>query len=314
MPATATKKAKPAVKKAKPVTKKPASKKPKRLESAKLTEGYRLQLDPAILAPAPELSIIPMLGAVATHHAASRKPDHREAAEELQQDLAALHASLDRDGIIEPLKVTLAEDGQSGIIWDGRHRNEWALNKGVQVPVTLVTREQGLAIISATVAGRRHWTKGQKAWLAVQLNPSLLSNRTGPKKQGVAGREEIAHTFGVRPSILDQAIALAKAFEAAPALRERHEPGIWAGFGLGAVLAGIPGAQATAQKPRNASTWLNLSKPYGTLTTLGKAYATWSADDQEAAQETTAKWLREDCPPEFRSMLAAALTASQTQA
>jgi hypothetical protein len=275
------------------------------------TPDLSVSYDPAQLVPAPELTAIPMLGSLVTHYAANRKPEHQAAAAELREDLTALHASFDEHGILDPLKVTLGAEGQPGLIWDGRHRHEWALAKGLKaVPIKIVTKKEGQALMTATVAGRRHWTKGQRAWLAVKLHPELLTNRTGPKSDTGSTREQVAALFGVSLPLLEQAIAIGKAFAQLPSLAERHEPGIWAGFGLGAILAGIPGAQTTAGQPRAGSTWTSLAKPLGTLTTLGKAFVTWSAEDRTAAQEVTQRWLQKDCPPEFRAMLKAAVSAA----
>jgi hypothetical protein len=276
------------------------------------TPGSRLELNPAILLPSPELDMIPMRSSVVTHFGASKKPEHRAEAADLEEDLKALHSSLDADGIIEPIKATVSDDGKTAMIWDGRHRHQWALGRGLAlVPVQHVTADQGRAIIAATVVGRRHWTKGQKAWLAVNLHPELISNKTGPKKNGELTRETVATLFGVSMPVLEQAIKLATTFAQLPSLRERHEPGIWAGHGLGAVLAGIPGAQTTAGGPRKPSTWMSLVKPYGTLTTLGKAFEGWPVEDQQAAREATVNWLKKDCTPGYRLMLAEALAAAE---
>ncbi len=267
---------------------------------------------PSALHPSPELAAIPMLGEVATHFAASKKPEHKDAAIEVAGDLAALHASLDANGIIEPLKVTLSKDRSTGVIWDGRHRHQWATHAGLSaVPIVEVSEDAGRALIAATVVGRRHWTKGQRAWLAVILHPYLAGGTRG-RKYALSAQltaAEVADLYGVSLRLIVQAIEIAKAFDRLPTLRDRHEPGIWAGFGLGAILAGIPGAQTTVGQPRKASTWINLTKPYGTLTTLGKAYASWPEADQQAAQEATVRWLANECDPAFRTMLAESLAA-----
>ena len=276
------------------------------------TPGQRLELNPETLTPAPELDMIPMLSSVVTHFGASKKPEHRAEAADLEEDLKALHSSLDSEGIIEPIKVTVADSGKTATIWDGRHRHQWALGRGLAlVPVQHVSEAQGRAIIAATVVGRRHWTKGQKAWLAVNLNPHLITNRPGPKATATISRDEVAALFGVSVETLDKAIKIATTFAQLPSLRERHEPGIWAGHGLGAVIAGIPGAQTTAGGPRKPSTWMSLVKPYGTLTTLGKAFEAWPIEDQQAAREATVNWLKKDCSPAYRLMLAEALASAE---
>ena len=267
------------------------------------------------------LSVVPMLGTIADRFSAAAKADLRAEGAALTAELSALHGELDAHGIREPIPVTFMVEKKKGHKprhwvrgWDGRHRTGWALSKDLKtVPVRVVTEAEGRALLEATVIGRRHWTKGQRAWLAVTLNPIVCKQAEGrPKKNsdsvGVSA-EQLGSRFGVGPDLIGQAVKIYRCFEQLSTLREKHEPGIWLGHGLGAVLAGIPGAMATEDKPKKAVSWTTMQGPLKTLNRVAGSFSKWSADEKECARDAFANWLKA-LPADFRLTLTEAVAQS----
>lgn len=284
-----------------------------------------LSVPPNFLQLAPELAAVPMMGAVA-HHYTGGKGKRDEVAAEITAELQAFFSSLDRDGIKEALKASRNADGTLKL-WDGRHRLLWAEQSGQKtVPVLVVTEAEGRAIVEASVLGRRHWTKGQRAYLAVRLHPEVTEGVQG----GARGKihsvkitvEELAARTGVSVGLLHQAVDLYRKFYApgckakspeaieAAALREKYEMSIWAGAGLGAVIAGIGGGTSTDGKSRNPSSFKSLDKPLGTIATLSKSFTKWTAEERDKAVTLMVTRFREDLTPEFRLALSEALAAA----
>lgn len=285
------------------------------------------QLNPKRIVFADSLAGVPMMGRIADHFQASAKADLRAEGVEKAAELAALRAQLDALGIQDPLPITCYDSKGREVQditdpeacfkvtgWDGRHRTEWALEKGLKhVPVRIVTEAEGRSLLEATVVGRRHWTKGQLAWLAVTLNPGVAKNPEGrPKKNsdsvGVSAGS-LGQRFGVSADLIDQAVKIWRCFEQVPTLREKHEPGIWVGHGLGAVLAGIPGATTTEGKPRQAISWTTMNGPLATLSRVGTAFDKFSADERDATRDALAAWLRKQ-PESFRLTFSEAVAQS----
>ncbi len=287
-----------------------------------------LYISPKRLTPAPELAVVPMMGAVAARYQTHAKADLRAEGAELAAELATLHAQLAENGILDPLPVTYMAEKVKGKkhprqwvqFWDGRHRCEWALaTEQKTVPVRVVTVEEGRAIMAATVFGRRHWTKGQRAWLAVNLHPAVAGNTKGrPGKSDSIGIkshsvgitvDEIAARFGVSATLIDQSVKIYRVFTELPALREKYEPGIWLGHGLGAVLAGIPGADATAGKPKVPMSWASMAGPLAGLNRVAATFEKWSKADQEATRDALSTWMAK-LPACFRLTLTEAVAAA----
>lgn len=180
-----------------------------------------------------------------------KKPEHREAAQEICEDWEAFKADIGRVGIQEPLKIV------GDTIYDGRHR--WLAAQELEfdtVPCEEVTEEEGRRLIESTIAARRHFTKGMRAYFAVLMHPEVVQDRRGgdrkssgakskPTESDLITRPALAVRFGVSHALLDQACKLYEAFEQSKTLRERHEKLVWAGFGLGGIIAGLHGAERT---------------------------------------------------------------------
>lgn len=289
-------------------------------------------MDP-ISIPASALTAHPLLAAaptmlqLAAELAESRHADRHTAAEEMRQEWDAFVTSVKRDGILEPLQVVA--DGDGYLVIDGRHRLAAAEAAGLEsVPCFVRPAEQTLAIIEGTLAGRRHWTKGMRAYFLVGLHPRVVSAKKGrPSKSekchsvAFSTAADLADANGLSRQLVDQAVDLYRAFHApdhkpgspeaieAAALRERYEIAIWAGAGLGAVLAGIGGGETTVGKPRPASKFHSFDKPLSTLSRLGKQWLKWEPTEQtKAAQLLAAK--AKELPPEFRTALIDALASA----
>jgi hypothetical protein len=295
-------------------------------DTAPASDANILQLDPRQLKLAAELAAVPMMGSVLEHYRANPKAAHLR--EELDSERQGAHQSMDEIGIIDPLKVTLSADGLGGKVWDGRHRLEWAMARGKEtVPVIHVSEEVGHKLMEASVIGRRHWTKGQRAYLGVICHPEVAGCAAGrPKKIadsiGISGEGGLASRLGVSPDVVNQAVTLYKAFHAPGAkansaeaieaadLKAKYEMSIWAGAGLGAVIAGLGGGKATDGKERNESGWASLDKPLGTMTRLGKEFDKWNEEERSKALRLMTTRFKTDFTPAFRLALSEALAAA----
>lgn len=287
-------------------------------------------ISPAIVHFDDSLAAVPMMGVIAQQFLGAAKADLRAEGAELGAEHDALTANLDEHGIQEPLPVTCYDSKGREVApemadpdachrltgWDGRHRAEWATRNKKRVPVRIVTEAQGRALLEATVIGRRHWTKGQRAWLAICLHPAVAGNSKGrPGKSDSIGfsASTLAARYGVSPDLIGQAVKIHRMFADLPSLREKHEPGIWIGHGLGAVIAGIPGATTTANpdgnNPKKAISWTTLKTPLSTLSNVARAFSKWTDEEKDCARDAFANWLR-GLPEEFRLTLTEAVAQS----
>ena len=269
------------------------------------------------------LAAVPMLGSIAEHYATASKADLRAEAEEINAAKAALWATLDENGIQDAIPVTwMAEKGSQRRYlqaWDGRHRTEWALAREIKtIPVHHVTEAEGRALLESTVVGRRHWTKGQLAWLAVNLHPAVAGNDRGTRKAKASDSvgsdptittTELGSRFGVSADLIGQAVEIFRTFAEAPSLRAKYEPGIWLGHGLGAVLAGIPGGEITGGKPKPSSGFRSLAVPLASLNRLALDFTKWNEAEKSAARDVLATWLKA-LPESFRLTLTEAVACS----
>lgn len=235
-----------------------------------------------------------------------KKPEHHAAADEITEDWTAFQQDIDERGILEPIKIV------GTVIADGRHRWMAAKELGHKtVPCVQVTEPEARRIIESTVIARRHMTKGQRAYHAVVMHPEVSGNTkgTGMKARsdsvGTLTRGQLAKRYGVSPDLIDQACRLFERFEASKSLRDTHEKLVWAGFGLGGILAGIAGHEAT--HGRSIRTGHLASGLFRRLTAFGGSIATtWEklASDEEMRQvvgEAMGTFLQK-LPPELRAI------------
>ncbi len=248
-------------------------------------------------------------------------------------ELLALAADIAERGIDQPLIVCETQEGYSTgsdyYLLDGRHRFMAAKLAGLQT-VPCVIREEADAreIILHSLIERRHFTKGQRAYLAwPMIAPSVEENKKARKYQtskskvhsvhfGTLTLEEWAKKLGVSLRLLNQASDLFSIFEDDPEYREIVEdkilgsdPDGGAPMGLGAAIAGSAGRQATKNAPRPATTYLMLDATGRlggvlpkALTSLRSGFERWSEiEDPKAKARLKAEWreLLAVLPPEF---------------
>ena len=213
--------------------------------------------NPADLIPHPMLERMATKWDVLDHLTKGKRPDHAETLEEVRAEWAAFVADVQERGIIVPIKVALIK-GKLTIV-DGRHRNKAALEAGLkQVPVERVPEDQALALMESTMIGRQHLTKGQRAYAAVVLHPEVSTEagdrqKTGKPLPSALNAEGLAAKFGVSIRLIEQACQLYRELDQSKTLRAKHEWRVFAGFGLGAIIAGLAGEESTKGKPRAAS-------------------------------------------------------------
>lgn len=291
----------------------------------------------------PRLAIVPMMADVAAKFVGSAKPEVKQQGADLMAELHALRDSLDELGILEPIKAY--REGRKWVAVDGRHRLEWLDDNSEantessgnpKVPLIEVSKDEAAQIVEASVIGRRHWTKGQRAWLGVCQHPEVCASTQGSgmaqrsdsigtlnaDSVGVLTATKLAARVGVSADTVNQAVALYRLFFApgfaatspeaieAAAVREKYEHLIWGGAGLGGILAGIAGGNATGGKPKAQTGFHHLDKPLSELVRLSKAFTSWDTEERFKAQRLLTARVKADMTPEFRLVLAEALAAA----
>jgi len=264
----------------------------------------------------PRLADIPMPGRVLEF--LESKQDAGRAAD-LAEELAAFRNGVFHAGIIEPLKVvpcppllwkTVAGEVDPVRWWivDGRTRHE-AAPENEEIPFVEIFPNEVDTVIEATVSGRRNWTKGQKAYLAVLRNRHFLESEVGnpqfKKPQldtecPIAGavpdepetREDLAARFGVSMTLLKQAIELVRAMdslrEGYPKKVEDAEMQVWAGDGLASVLSGLKGFQSTVGKSKPGGAFALAARHLTAVAKSAKNFATWNQAEMMAFRDAVA--------------------------
>lgn len=286
---------------------------------------------PAALHPHPLLARVGMMEGLATHFtlrsrkAGKNREEHRDRAEQLAGDWQALLASVTSEGVLEPLKICRIPDGDEaprpiGTEWyivDGRNRWMAARHAKLRrIPVIRVCPEDAPAIIAATVAARRHYTKGATAYLACLLHPEAASqgkggDRRSERTECALKLDDLSGKFAVSPRLLDQAAELFRLLESHPAYRQDAEADVWAGAGLGGILAGIKsliatgkrdGSEQSAEHKRAVAAWSYTTKA---CAQLGSAWGRWADLGQEQREQAVTR-LRETlmaAPEDVKSIL-----------
>ena len=206
------------------------------------------------------------------HAAASRLPRMADDAPEF----AALLIHIAEHGITEPIKVNQFRVVVGVDTWEA------AKQLGIKsVPCVEIGPDEIFGHLSAALTARKHYTKGQIAYLALPLLEPLMDaarrRQLAALKQGSKGSnprsalnalrengnpalakfamaktaEQLAEALGISRRLFFFAAAIHRDFAADPSLRARFEPAILeqgedgAPTGLGAVVAGIAGHKAT---------------------------------------------------------------------
>lgn len=275
-----------------------------------------------------ELVCSPMLERIATKWDVlqrlqdSKKADHAEELAEVSEDWAAFVADVKARGIIVPIIVYHDKKTGKLIIADGRHRWKASLEGELpEVPVCEVSFDEALSIMESTMIGRQHFTKGQRAYAAVVLHPeAATASEEGKKSRTECGISlpDLAAKFGVSYRLIEQACQLYRELDKSKTLRAKHEWRVFAGYGLGAVIAGISGGETTTAKPRPSAP-VNIVKPIATMRTFWQHYHRLGAEQRDIMLESGQKTLAETSPEflEFMSELVAgavSLAASNANA
>lgn len=231
-------------------------------------------------------------------------------------DWESLIESVARNGVIQPLTI----DNQGRII-DGRHR--WAAAKMAklkEVPCIVLVDPDVHAIILESLAQRRHFTKGARAYLAYpyveeawneakRRRVENLKQGSGPRSSSQDTIGDTVEAFAVQQgfgrNLFFQAKRLHELFAEDESLRAQFEPEILnEGKGLGAIIAGIGGQSATKDKPRSTPRQLDLFTD-GFKTVAVRVKASWSkfSDDERAKVRRQIRTDFAATPREFRDDL-----------
>ncbi len=209
----------------------------------------------------------------------SGERDHAATFSEHHEDWTAFVDDIRSRGVREPIRYCTVKG--KALIVDGRHRWQAAKQVGfADIRSIEVTEEEGRDLMESSFIARQNFTKSMRAYAAVVMHPSIALASEGqggrPKKPaqnaGFLTMPYLADKFGVSLRLIEQACALYRALDSSPTLRAKHEWRVRAGFGLGAILAGIAGDKATGGKDRPRAP-MNIAKPLTSLRTFWSHYA-----------------------------------------
>jgi hypothetical protein len=167
-------------------------------------------------------------------------------------ELLALRDDIKGRGIDQPLTVIL--EGRSPdtyLLVDGRHRLAAAKLVGLDKVPVVIRDEAGAAdIILHSLINRRHYTKGALAYLSYLVVCQKAVANGGDRKSEftkstLISVEDLCGDLGFSRETYFQAKQIHEAFAKNPEMREKFEPSILEGAGLGGILAGI-GAWGTS--------------------------------------------------------------------
>ena len=226
---------------------------------------------------------------------------------------------------LPPLFVT-----PSGSIVDGRHRYWHAQDEEMEeVPCVEVSEAEVPLIVLQGLTGKNHVTKGQRAYLAVPKlaaafeaaqarRVELLNSGLKARIQAIPTPDDLAEMLGLGRNILFQARRIHEHFTSNKKLRKEWEPKILDAeepMGLGSVLQGIGGAEATKGKPKplRNSALRNFTVGWSNLTKPAAHWAKWSQEDREWASESVRTAISK-LPPEILDVVASAIRAARKQA
>jgi hypothetical protein len=142
---------------------------------------------------------------------------------------------------------------------DGRHRLAAARAAGLaKVPCIVRAENEAVGIILHSLVDRRHLSKSAQAYLCYPVLAANHSTHGGARRSTsiestLKSAEALGAKLGFSRDLFFQARAVHERFASRPDLRERFEPSIMEGAGLGAVLAGMAGQEATLKKPKRVT-------------------------------------------------------------
>lgn len=229
-------------------------------------------------------------------------------------EFVALLEDIRDRGILDPIKIC-----EQNRILDGRHR--WRAAKKLKLPlVPTITygEEDAHPIILHSLLLRRHYSKGARAYFAY---PLLREEYKRAQLQGTAGVtvESLAERVGISKSLFKSAGQLHEIFERDPEYKDLVLPKILSGeSGLGALIAGFAGRQATKSKARKDSNQLDLFSR--TFDDLDTRYQYWTKFDDESKQQALTRVAKsvtampDDLLTEFQRRITAEVKRRKTEA
>lgn len=167
----------------------------------------------------------------------------------------ALCASIQECGI----EVPLICDTQHQVI-DGAHRLRAAKRVGLdELPVVIKTGDDVASTIVSTIVARKHYTKGQMAYICEPLFHDMFEE--GKRRRSTSAlpsvqpksAEIMAGRLGISARLVAQARELLRIFAEDDAYKAHMEPQIMAAddpVGLGAAIAGYAGWKSTKGKTK----------------------------------------------------------------
>lgn len=193
-----------------------------------------LEFDPRLSAvtPIPEL-IEYLLG----KNEGEKKELQKKRAETLSADWDAFVASIEQNGIRDPLKIK-SYKGEFLVI-DGRHRLLAAKQLGfAQVPCifpevdyTRDNADEDDRAVMLEAENRRHLSKGALAYRAVVLYPEVATEVKKGKQMDneypFKSQSELANRVGVSHPLMKSACSLYRVFNEHKELRQRFQNSVW---------------------------------------------------------------------------------------
>lgn len=210
-----------------------------------------------------------------------------------------MQAAWDEQGGCPPVYATA-----DGKIVDGRHRYWWLeKTEADEVPWIEVDEDEVHTIILGALQGRNNVTKGQQAYLAApklehalkaaqDRRIAILNSGGKAKLPALPNAEALAARLGISEELLRQARRIHEIFTGknGKTLRKEWEPKILDAeepLGLGVVLAGIGGSQATKGQKKKPARNSNLAKACSVFRNMTNPFAKWDKwpeDEQNRAK------------------------------
>lgn len=225
-----------------------------------------------------------------------QRADKKELHEDNAETWEAFVADIKKRGIQKPLVCVRDEAGKLLII-DGRHRYNGAKQADLKdAPWELYLGDPN-GYIMASVCHRYHWTKQQRAFFALHLQPHLVESKQGKRTDmelseslgklsgpqlttfdhQFTSRTELAASIGVSADTVDIAARVHALFAKDKAARIKYLPMVFAGVSLSGILSG-DGASKSDPKAGGA----NRKDPWVRIRTKWEKDAAAIKEDWEA--------------------------------
>lgn len=175
------------------------------------------------------------------------------------QEMQLLKEDILIRGVDQPIQVVAATSDAdcNFFIIDGRHRFRAAqLAKLSEVPVEERNEEDVMDVILGSLINRRHLTKGALAYVSFPIISAVVMPNGGDRtaQSIVVSAESLARDLGFSRDLYFQAKKVHELFGKRKDHKARWEADIMSGkVGLGAVIAGVAGQEATKGTQKQVS-------------------------------------------------------------